>query len=489
MKKDLFSYGACMFFLLTGCLYDYSVRPDYYRGSLSIFHADDTGKAFDPDVFPDEIDVSDCIRFVLENNPDIQGIIADAKMAEYNVDIGLSYVIPKVKLQASNTFLEESIYELYGYDRKSLFRTTLSAQYLLYDFGLTRFLLHQRYYDTDTARARIKVASDELAFRAVQLFYSIKAMEQDSEAIGQSIMSLEVQFRDSESLFSRGRIPERQVLTMKVVLEELKYKKTALENSRKKMLISLKKIMGAPLEKNIILSVDPDNDPIAEIPASGILIETALQNRSEILSAQAAIMSAECGVDAAEAMKWPLFFISMNATYSDLEKEVLDDGVNMEANVTMTWDLYSGGEREANINIEREKLRKACLALKKAQDQVKEDVLIALSDIQELDSQETSLHAALASAEKNLRDIQSLYRNRRATASELVEAQAFLLTTQSNLNKARYSCFTALYALEKSIGISLGKKEEGRRQKTVNREEKTEDRRQKTERQGPQTED
>jgi len=112
-----------------------------------------------------------------------------------------------------------------------------------------------------------------------------------------------------------------------------------------------------------------------------------------------------------------------------------------------------GGE----IRIEREKLRKARLQLKVIKDRIKEEIMIALSDIQKLKRQEEALNAAAQSAEQNVNEVKSLFSNQKATASEVVEAERQLLESLSNQNKAKYSFCRALYALEKSTATPLEK--------------------------------
>lgn len=451
--KTILRLGLLLGILSTGCLYDYTVPPDYYRASLST-HAVAAAKL--PEEFPAELDVDSCLRYVLARNPAIELAQADTRMAEAGVDIGLSYIIPKVKLEAANTWYDDNPYAGYGYNKGALFTASLSAQYLLYDFGISRYLLAQRYYDTDAARAGVKATSDGLVFGAAQLFFTVKAMEQDLAAMDESQRMLEAQVGDAQALVRAGRIPESQALTLQVALEDLKYNRIALDNTRYKALLSLKNMMNWPLGTQVSLKEPERGLPSAALPAGDELVRLAFLRRPEILAGQSAIRGAEQGLEATRAMRWPLFLVGADMTYSDLEMETLKNGgVNTGAMVTMSWDLYTGGESQANISIERAKLRKAQLYLKQTRDRVREEVLAARADVIELQKQGVSLDLAVVSAEKNLKDLQALYGQQKARASELVAAQASLLNARSQRSKARYALLTALYALEKGTAASL----------------------------------
>ncbi len=436
-----------------GCIYDYTVKPDYYLETAGTFSAEIPPAEA---ALPDTVDLKTCIGMVLAHNPGIERARSDSRMAEYGVDIARSYIIPKVKLEAVNTYSDNDVYAAYGWDEKTFFLAKLSAQYLIYDFGISRYMINQRYRDTDAARAGIRVMSDSLAFGAAQLFFTVKAMEEDISSMEESIRSLEAQVGNVDSMFREGMIPESQLLTLQVALENLRYGKTSLENARYKTLLKLKSMMEYPADRELKLEAGSDSLSSDSIPSEDILVETALRKRPEITAARAAIDSAGMGLKASRAKRWPLFLIGAELGYSDLEKIYGYGGVNTQVALTMSWDVFTGGEKEAGVAIEREKLRKARLSLREAETSVREEVRAAVSDIRTLSQQKRSLNLALESAQRNLQDIQLLYKNQKATSSDLVEAQSSLLTARSNMTKAQYSLLTAMYALEKSIGVSLG---------------------------------
>lgn len=450
--------ALCLILTCAGCVYDYTLPPDYYKGSPAVFSAGDIPVEAGSAPVPDTIGIEDCIRLVVRNNPDILSAVSDSTMAEESVNIAMSYLIPKITLEANQTY---SRFDMTEYTDPytsaapdELMTARISTRYLLYDFGQARSLVSKRYADTDSARAQVRTVADRLVMTAVALFYSVKAMEEDIRVFEKSIESLTLRLGDAEKFKKQGLSTQSSVLTVSAALENLKYRKSVLENTSADTLVTLRRMMGIPLDSSMSLAdADKRQVPHTELSLHRC-IDAALSLRPEIKAAQASAISAQHGIDAAQASRWPLFLVSADVSYTDLDW-MEHDGYTVRGNVSMQWNMYDGNETAARIRIEREKLRKAQLRLRAARDMVTEEVMAALSDIRELKLQEKALKAAVRSAEQNVREIKSLFSNRKATASEVVDAEKQVIESRSNMNKVKYSFSKALYALEKSTGTSL----------------------------------
>jgi len=448
--------ACCFLYVCTGCVSDYTLPPDYFRESLSVFS---TGPAAHADIpVPDTVDIHTCIRLVVKNSPEILSSVADSVIAEESVTSAMSYLVPKITLEANHTYSRFDMIEYSNPDTGNapdeLTTARLSTRYLLYDFGRARALVSQRYADTDAARARVRTVTDRMVISAVTLFYSVRAMEEDLLIITASIDSLAARLRDAENFFAQGIRSESSVLTVRAALEDLKYRKAALENMQFKTMIQLKRMMGIPLKAEISLAGERNARSFDIDLDLGICIDAAFSVRPEIKAARAVIVSARHGIDAAKAGRWPLFLISAEISYTDIEW-MLHEGYTVRGNVSMQWDLFDAGETRSAVRIEREKLRKARLQLKRVSDTVMQEVMTALADIRELKRQQIALHTAIESARRNVEEMQSLFRNKKATAAEVVEAERQLLESRSNLNKAAYAFSRALYELERSTGTSV----------------------------------
>ena len=140
------------------------------------------------------------------------------------------------------------------------------------------------------------------------------------------------------------------------------------------------------------------------------------------------------------------FLISLEVANQDIFQEVEGlphDGYSVRGSVSMSWNIYDGGEKRAEIDIKRKELRKSRIQLRDRKERVKEDVITVLNNIEELKRQLETLTTSVESSRRNLEELQALYDNDKATMTEVVDARTDLLMAESNMNKARYSLLTA----------------------------------------------
>ncbi|MFH1707262.1 MAG: TolC family protein [Planctomycetota bacterium] len=450
--------GACLAALAAGggCFYDYTVPSDAYLESLATYRAAAVPVP-EPEAVPEEVDLATCVRLVVANNPAVADALADARLAALNVDVARSYFIPKVRLSAIDTwYLDDTSAKPAGYPGDTVLNGQLMAQYLVYDFGISRYLLGQRYRLTDAARAGARAAADGLAGAAAGLFYRILAMGEDLAAMDESLKTLAARVADAERLYAAGRLPQGQVLTLQVALENLRYNRTALAAGRDKGLLSLKTLMGVVAARPLRLAAGGEA-PVPELlPDAEALVAVALECRADLAAARAAVEAARFGVDAADAMRWPLFLINAGMVYSDLDREFAGNGgVSSQVNLTMSWDIYTGGEKETTVRMAEEQVLKARLALRRATDQAREEILAALVDVATLRAQDASLDLAVTGAGRNLRDAEARFQAGQGTAADLINAQAALLAARGNRTRARFDLLAAYYALAQSTGGPL----------------------------------
>ncbi len=114
------------------------------------------------------------------------------------------------------------------------------------------------------------------------------------------------------------------------------------------------------------------------------------------------------------------------------------DGVtsSLDATLQLDYNLYTGGQRSAQIRRAESQLQTQQLALEQAAEQLRFDVTDAYYAVQQADSQVEISQAAVADAEQSLRDAQLLEQAGLGTRFDVLQAEVDLANAEQNLTRA-----------------------------------------------------
>ncbi|MDM9382470.1 TolC family protein [Chlorogloeopsis sp. ULAP01] len=101
-----------------------------------------------------------------------------------------------------------------------------------------------------------------------------------------------------------------------------------------------------------------------------------------------------------------------------------------------TYDIYTSGRRQANINAAEEQVRFQQLDVERLSEQIRLDVTTNYYDLQQADENVRIQQAAVTNAEASLRDAQALERAGVGTRFDVLRAQVNLANSQQNLTRA-----------------------------------------------------
>jgi len=114
------------------------------------------------------------------------------------------------------------------------------------------------------------------------------------------------------------------------------------------------------------------------------------------------------------------------------------DGVTTDLNaiLQLNYELYTGGQRSAQIRLADSQVRTQELALEQAAEQLRFDVTDAYYSVQEADSQVEIARAAVADAEQSLRDAELLEQAGLGTRFDVLQAEVDLANEEQNLTRS-----------------------------------------------------
>ena len=131
------------------------------------------------------------------------------------------------------------------------------------------------------------------------------------------------------------------------------------------------------------------------------------------------------------------------------------DGVTTDLNLTLqlNYNLYTGGQRSAQIRRAQAQLRSQELALEQEAEQLRFDVTDAYYSVQEAESQVRISRAAVADAEQSLRDAKLLRQAGLGTRFDVLQAEVDLANEEQNLVRARSQRKISRRQLSQVLGL------------------------------------
>jgi outer membrane protein TolC len=203
--------------------------------------------------------------------------------------------------------------------------------------------------------------------------------------------------------------------------------------------------------------VEFNKDPLGnEYGTFDTLLTSALENRSELRSLYYRKEAGNEFVSVAQADWWPqmfafggLYYLNINSAIpmiSNQENSFWNVGVSLQ------WDIWDWGKRSSRVTQAEQGVFQTELLIEQIKEAVKLEVY---RNYLQLESEQAKINAgrlAVKASFENYRVIKNRYDQHSATGTDIVDAQAELLSAQTALENAIADYKVAEAALNKSIG-------------------------------------
>lgn len=189
------------------------------------------------------------------------------------------------------------------------------------------------------------------------------------------------------------------------------------------------------------------------------LVNTALNNRSDLMSDQLAIQSLEYQLNVAKSSLYPSLSMSasISSDYSDQQDfsfndQFFDQNVVKFIGLSLDIPIFSNLNRRTNVQSQKVNLKNARLNLENTELQVVQDVNQAYNDYQSYMKQLESSQKALTAAEKSYETQQERYQVGAGTLIELSDANAQYVQARANRAQALFRVIFQQKLLDYYIG-------------------------------------
>ena len=293
--------------------------------------------------------------------------------------------------------------------------------------------------DVLVAQTELDQTEDAVALQVRQVYYNILINQQKLQAAQEQLAAAKVKDEESRSDFQRGNALEVAVLQSNAGILQAQQQSLTLKLQGENLRRQLADILGLPVRTPLDLDSTTTAQSIA-IPARNEAVEQALKQNQELRAARQTLEKAKAGLAAAKDAYIPnVTALSRYSYQSGVPLLVHNFGT---FGFTLSYDLFDGGSREAQMREARTKVRSAEVAIDKLQSGIEVQVQAAYDRIDEL---------------RQMVDVAEQAVKVRAEATRLSDRQ---LEQNATLNSARSQAHADLSnatasLLEANLGLSL----------------------------------
>ncbi len=402
------------------------------------------GKIASPLALTDVVDLALC------NNPQTRSLWAAARGQAAQLGSSLAAYLPTLSAQGSvsQNFSAVGNQPQTSATSKS---ASLSASYLLYDFGGRSATLENARQLLIAVNATRDATLQGNYFIAVQAYYALLSARASVQSYQAAEASAEESLAAAQARYQAGVATPVDRLQAQTTLSQATFNRINAEGSERNAQGTLANIMGFEATQAYSLQPVPDAtpDPVIEQDI-GQLISAARQQRPDLAAAESQIKAAEAQLEATRASGRPSISLGASAGLSGVTG--VPDSSNSSIGVTLSVPLFSGFKTTYQVRAAEAQLEGKVAARDLLANQIALDVWKAyqglLSNSQALRSAD-DLVAAAAQSEKM---VLGRYKAGLGNILDTLVAQSTLANAHQQRVTALYNFLLSRFALAQAIG-------------------------------------
>jgi len=412
-----------------------------------------------PKSIPEKISLHKAIEIALANNPALAAEKGEVAAAAARKDAAVSRALPKISARTSYTGYvnEQPLVSIGGNPQGQAFSDEISSARLLLDMPL--FTSGRISSGIRAAKLQRKASSQNLArtgnqlvFDVSSVFYGILSQRQVIDSLQASRKALQEHLKDVKNLIDNDKATKVDRLRTEVRLANVREELARARNRLKIKRHTFRNLLGLEYSGKNLNLVGELRFTKRTPPSFKKVLKKAYQNRKDYKAAKREVEAKAKRVDAARAERWPS--LGLEAVYGE-RRDVNDTSTAEDVGsvgVALTIPIFEGGLISADIREQKAELTAARESLRKLRLQVRLDVQTALSNLESARERVRATEKAVAQGKESLRIERLKHRVGEATISDVLDAQADLLESQTNYYRALADYNTASAELDLAIG-------------------------------------
>jgi outer membrane protein TolC len=303
--------------------------------------------------------------------------------------------------------------------------------------------------DINTAKIQVDQAENEVTLKVRQLYYGLLIAQLRLQAATEEVGASQVKDQEAQDAVQNGRSLEVAALESRAGLLDARQAALTQGLQIHSLSLTLNDLLGLPLQTQLQLDNDPAATPLA-IPSRAESVQIAEEHSPDIRSAEQAVQKAKAGLAASKDAYIP--------DVTGLARYSYQSGVPLLVHnfgtfgFTLSYDLFDGGRRIAEIKDSRTLLSEAELNLAKVKEEVTVQVETLYDKVEQLQSMVDVADEALKVRAEAARLSDRQFEQNAALASARAEAHAKEVSAKASYLEATLGLSLAQADLKRAIG-------------------------------------
>jgi outer membrane protein TolC len=235
--------------------------------------------------------------------------------------------------------------------------------------------------DINSAKIQVDQAEDDVVLKVRQVYYGLLIAQLKQQAAVEEVNASQVKDQEAQDAVQNGSALDVAALEGRAGLLEARQEVLIQTLQIHSLSLTLSDLLGLPLETSLELDNDPSIGALST-PTRQECIQIAQDHSPEIRAAQQSLVKARAGLAAAKDAYIPdVTGLARYSYQSGIPFLVHNFGT---FGVSLSYDLFDGGRRVAEIKDSRTLLSQAELNLAKVKDEVAVQVETAYDKVEQL---------------------------------------------------------------------------------------------------------
>lgn len=410
------------------------------------------------------LSVEEAVTRALGDNPALKEAEARIRAAEAAVRSSRADLLPEASLNYSYHHLEEPpIMKLSGSELQTAHQDLYNWDVTVLQPLFTGFALSSKLnmakLDIAARRLEKEQTALDLTRQVKSTCYQLLLAQQLEAVSNQEVEALTAHQRDAELFFGQGLIQPNGLLQARVALANSVQLQEKARADVQKARVHLNRLMNRPLEDAVLIRMDvsvPEPAPQPDSEALGIL---ALKQRPLMQLLDISLQQLQDALRIANSAWYPTVSLfgryeqsgdDPGATHNDYS-----NSYTTAIGVQAQWKFFQSGKTRAEAEGAKRRIDALQAGIAQYRNQVREEVVHAALDCRTSRNNIETARAALAQASENWRITDLQYKQQMATATDVLDARAFLTQADSNYYRSLYGYLDAVAGLDRAIGKRL----------------------------------
>jgi outer membrane protein TolC len=303
--------------------------------------------------------------------------------------------------------------------------------------------------DVLVAQTQLDQTQDAVALQVRQLYYNILINQQRLQASQEQLAAASVKDTESRSDIQRGNALEIAAIQSEANILQAQQQSLTLKLQGDDLRRRLADLLGLPVSTRFDLDAGTTAQNV-DIPSRAEAVRLALEQNQDLRAARRTLEKAKAGQSAAKDAYIPdLTAVSRYSYQSGVPFLVHNFGT---FGFVVSYDLFDGGRREAELREARSEVRSAEVAIDKLQSELEVEVEAAYDRIEELKLTVDVAEQAVKVRTEAARLADRQFEQNAALNSARSQAHADLSSANASLFEANFGLSLAEADLKRTIG-------------------------------------